>query len=113
MFKWHRSAGLFRSHLIKDPLNPYSPPSTSLEEKHQSPAKNFSLNASKIEDIPVDFPTVSRNSLPFPGLTLKEIKGSILTAKITVPGEGKITTNPLKMCSPSLRRWSLNSSKDV
>ncbi|KAI0998616.1 hypothetical protein K3495_g9581 [Podosphaera aphanis] len=104
MVNWHRSVGSFRTPPLRDPTNPAAAPVVSLEDKRDVLARNLLRNTSEADDIPLDAPTVGRAILPFPDLTLHEIRDSILGAGNTAPGEDEIPTAILK------KIWSLIGS---
>ncbi|KAI0992648.1 hypothetical protein K3495_g15537, partial [Podosphaera aphanis] len=104
MVNWHRSVGSFRTPPLRDPTNAAAAPVVSLEDKRDVLTRNLLRNTSEADDIPLDAPTVGRAILPFPDLTLHEIRDSILGAGNTAPGEDEIPTAILK------KGWSLIGS---
>ncbi|CAD6505563.1 BgTH12-01053, partial [Blumeria graminis f. sp. triticale] len=90
--KWHKSAGTYRSRPLKDSRFPEQPPVQSLAGKMEVLMQNLLANPSVVGDIPMDSPTVSSNSPPFPSSTDEEIRDSILRAGNTAPGADGIPT---------------------
>ena len=62
--------------------------------------QNLLANPSVVGDIPMDSPTVSSNSLPFPSPTDEEIVDSILRAGNTAPGADGISTAIIRRAWP-------------
>lgn len=85
-------------------MNPAAAPAVSLEEKRDVLARNLLQNTSEADDIPLDAPAVGRAILPFPDLTLHEIRESIFGACNTALGEDEIPTTILE------KEWSLIES---
>lgn len=104
MVNWHRSVGSFLTPPLRDPTNVAAAPVVSLEDKQDMLARNLLRNTSEADDIPLDTLTIGRAILPFPDLTLHEIRDSILGAGNTAPGEDEIPTAILK------KGWSLIGS---
>ena len=100
MTKWHKSTGTYRSPPLKDPTNPTSPRDVSLKEKREVLARNLLQNTAEAGDIAVDCPTVATASLPFPLITLAEIRRSVLGAASTSPGEDELPTKVLRTAWP-------------
>ncbi|KAI1006173.1 hypothetical protein K3495_g2056 [Podosphaera aphanis] len=92
----HPSVGSFRSPPLKDPLSPIATPAVSLEDNWDVLSRNFLQNTPEANDIPLDSPAAGRTALPFPHLTLLEVKTSIKSASNTAPGEDEILTVILK-----------------
>lgn len=102
MSKWHKTAGSYRSPPLKDPTNYERPLAVTLSEKREVLARNLLQNTAEVGDIPFDSPAVPRRSLPFPAITVQEVRNSILAAGNTAPGKDEITTAVLKAGWPLL-----------
>lgn len=78
MAKWHKSTGSYRSPPLKDPLRPDSPPAVAAQEKRDILSRNLLQNTADAGDVPLTIPAVPSRTLPFPNITMAQVKKSIL-----------------------------------
>ncbi|KAI1007630.1 hypothetical protein K3495_g597 [Podosphaera aphanis] len=65
---------------------------TTLAEKREIFAANLLVNLAEAGDIPLDAPSVSVRTLPFPPLSRQEVRDNLLKAGNTAPGLDEIPT---------------------
>ncbi|KAI0994347.1 hypothetical protein K3495_g13835, partial [Podosphaera aphanis] len=98
--KWHKSTGSYNSPPLKDPRFPDKAPATTLAEKREIFAANLLVNLAEAGDIPLDVPSVSVRTLPFPPLSRQEVHDTLLKAGNTAPGLDEIPTAILRCAWP-------------
>jgi endonuclease/exonuclease/phosphatase (EEP) superfamily protein YafD len=100
MTKWHQSTGNYRSPPLIDPQDPTAIPANSISEKRELLIKELLTNSAEAGDIPFDSPTVKCREIPFPEITVHDIRKSILKTGNTAPGIDEITTKVLQLAWP-------------
>jgi endonuclease/exonuclease/phosphatase (EEP) superfamily protein YafD len=103
MSKWHKTTGSYRSPPMKDPLQPDCPPAVGIQEKRDVLARNLLQNSAEAGDIPLDTPTASIRSLPFPAISMAQVERAVLHAGNTTPGNDKLPTSILKAAWPLIK----------
>ncbi|KAI1001738.1 hypothetical protein K3495_g6468 [Podosphaera aphanis] len=94
--KWHKSTGFYNSPPLKDPRFQDKAPATTLAEKREIFAANLLVNPAEAGDIPLDAPSVSVRTLPFPPLSPQEVRDTLLKADNTASGLDEIPTAILR-----------------
>lgn len=106
--KWHKSAGTYRPRSLRDSRFPEQPPVQSLAGKMEVLMQDLLANPSVVGDIPMDSPTVSSTSLPFPSSTIEKIRDSILRAGNTSPDADGILTAIIRRAWPLIEQQVLS-----
>jgi hypothetical protein len=107
MSKWHKTAGSYRSPLIKDPQYPNNPPAVALKEKRNILARNLLQNSAEAGDIPLETPAVPSSSLPFPDISMTQVEKAVLHAGNTTPRSDELPTYILKVAWPLIKEGVL------
>lgn len=69
---WQTSKGAFRTPPLRNPLAPHDHHAQILEEKRIAFSRNLLYNQSQAKNILLDTPSISKQLLPFPKLTITE-----------------------------------------
>ncbi|KAI1007062.1 hypothetical protein K3495_g1149 [Podosphaera aphanis] len=93
--KWHKSTGTFRSSPLKDTRFPEFPSAVTLTENIKVMVDNLLVNSAE-------------TTLPFPPLTLEEIRRSGLNAGNTSTGADEVPTAILRLVWPLIESHILN-----
>jgi hypothetical protein len=75
----------------------------ALEEKRDILAQNLLYNTAKAGDILLDILIVLSNLLPFPNITIAQVKTAVLYTGNITPGADKLPTCILKMAWPLIK----------
>ena len=78
MIKWHQSTGCYRSPPLADPQAPEGALAVSTEQKRALLVKELLINTAEAGDIIYNTPAIAPRSIPFPEITLEDIRKSIL-----------------------------------
>lgn len=101
--KWHQTRRKYRYSPLRDPRHQDRPPTRNPEENKEILIINLLVNLAEVGDIPINFPTALRCSLPFPKLITKEIQNSLLHAGNTAPGEDEISVAIMRHSWPYIK----------
>lgn len=89
--------GFFRTPPINNPLLPDDLPAQALEDKRDVLFRNVLFYQFGTADIPLDTPSVPRQYIPSPKLTMIEASRAILGAGNTTPGKDGISSAILRL----------------